>query len=250
MKRSLIILFSISVLLVSCTNNNESTQTNKKNQSPATYTGVKKYYDKGKLVKETSLKDGMKDGICKNYYDDGRLKRTIWYKNGVKEDTAKWFYRTGEVYRATPYKNDKIHGLQMKYYKTGYKQAILPYKNGLRTQGLKEFFPDGRELTTSIQINHEIKDEYNTNDPIVKVFTRLSNESVNVRFYKGSLIDGAFDPEKCKDITSSSGMGFVELMKDTDRGKSYVDIIAVYSSRFKNKMILIKRIKLPYNDLI
>ena len=212
-------------------------------------TQVRKYYNEGKLVKEVTFRNDVRNGICRNYYDDGRLKRTIWYENGLKEDTAKWYYREGKVYRATPYNNDRIHGIQTKYYKTGRVQATIPYKNGLRLQGLKEYLPDGREGEKYPIINNIIKESTDNESVVVKVFTKLSNESVNVRFYRGSLVDGAFDPEKCQDITTSSGMGFIELKPDSERGKGYVDIIALYSTRYSNKKIITKRIKLPYNNL-
>ncbi|MEA1887892.1 MAG: hypothetical protein U9N72_11850 [Bacteroidota bacterium] len=210
---------------------------------------VVKYYNEGRLVKEVTFKDSIRNGICRNYYDDGRLKRTIWYENGLKEDTAKWYYPEGMVYRATPYKNDKIHGVQTKYYKSGRIQATLPYKNGLRTPGLKEYLPDGREVESYPTIEHTIRDLTDTQADAVRVFTQLSNESVNVRFYRGSLIDGSFEPDKCTDITTSSGKGFVELKPNSEKGKGYVNIIAVYTTRFRNKKIISKRIKLPYNNL-
>ncbi|MFO7851867.1 MAG: toxin-antitoxin system YwqK family antitoxin [Bacteroidota bacterium] len=210
---------------------------------------VVKYYNEGRLAKEVTFKDSIRNGLCSNYYEDGRLKRTIWYEDGLKEDTAKWYYREGMVYRATPYKNDKIHGVQTKYYKSGRVQATLPYKNGLRTQGLKEYLPDGREVDSYPSIEYRIRDLTDTQANAVRVFTRLSNESANVRFYRGSFVNGTFDPEKCKDITTSSGMGFVELKPDNEKGKGYVDIIAVYITRFRNKKILNKRIELPYNNL-
>lgn len=210
---------------------------------------VKKYYSEGRLVKEVTFKNDVRNGISRNYYDDGRLKRTIWYENGLKEDTAKWYYREGMVYRATPYRKDKIHGTQIKYYKTGRVQASMPYKNGLRAQGLKEYLPDGREVENYPAINHNIRDLVNAQAGVLRVFTRLSNESVNVRFYRGTLIDGVFDPERCQDITSSSGMGFIELRPDDEKGKAYIDIIAEYTTRFRNRKIINKRIALPYNNL-
>ena len=210
---------------------------------------LKKYFHEGRLVKEITFKDGIRNGICRNYYDDGRLKRTIWYEKGLKEDTAKWYYPEGKVYRASPYKNDKLHGTQIKYYKTGRIQAAIPYKNGLRTPGLKEYLPDGREVENYPSIEYKLKDMTKTDDGTFKVFTQLSNKSVNVRFYRGSLQNGLFDPDKHKDITTSSGMGFTQLSPDMEKGKGYIDIIAVYSTRFRNKMIITKRISLPYNNL-
>lgn len=245
MIKKLILLLMATVMVTACQYSRKEESSSEKGDED-TGTQVKKYYNEGQLVKEVTFEDGIRNGICRNYYDDGKLKRTIWYKNGVKEDTAKWYYPAGRVYRASPYRNDKLHGVQTKYYKTGRVQAIIPYKNGLRTQGLKEYLPDGREVENYPEIEYTIRDMRETDQGIIKIFTRLSNESTDVRFYQGSLNeDGTFDPDNCSDITTSSGMGFTQLRPDTQKGKEYVDIIAVYMTRFHNKKLIIKRIKLP-----
>jgi hypothetical protein len=248
MKYTLICITTLSILLVSCNQEPGNSEIRKNNQDPATYTGVKKFYDQGRLVKETTFKNGIKHGINKNYYDDGRLKRTIMYKDGIREDTAFWYYPEGKVYRATPYRNDRIHGKQIKYYKTGYVQAVLPYRDGLRLPGLEEYLPDGRKVEHKVRIEHEMRDLYESHQ-LVRILTRLSNKSVNVEFYEGTLTDGVFDPDKCKKVTIAQGQGFIELRKSDTGGKSYVDIIAVHVTRFRNKLILTQRINLPYKDL-
>lgn len=214
------------------------------------YTGIKKYYNEGRLVKEISYREGLKNGICNNYYDDGRLKRTIIYNNNLKTDTAKWYYPEGMVYRSTPYVDDMIHGVQTKYYKNGRKQAEMPYNMGLRMPGLKEYHDDGRELTGTPSVTSDITDSRWQEEGILRVIVRLDNGSANVKFYRGALINGAFDPEQCQDITISSGMGFTELKRSDSGGKNYVDIIAVYTTRFRNREIIATRIRLPYNNLI
>lgn len=244
-----IILLVLSVLILAGCLNKESDENREKKKAEKDNVEVRKYYDNGKLVKEVTFKNNIRNGICRNYYDDGRLKRTIWYENGTREDTAKWYYREGMVYRATPYSNDKIHGIQTKYYKGGRVQATIPYKNGLRMQGLVEYLPDGRMVENYPSITSNIRDLTGTSQNVVRVFTRLSNESVNVKFYAGSLIDGTFNPEKCRDITTSSGMGYVELKPDNENGKGYIDIIALYSTRFRNTKIITTRINLPHNNL-
>lgn len=214
------------------------------------FTGLKRFYSEGKLIKEVTFKDGAKDGLCKNYYDDGRLKTTIVYSNNQRSDTSKWYYPEGSVYRATPYKDNRIHGIQTKYYKNGRVQAELPYVNGLRTPGLKEYYEDGRKVTGMPSIEYEINDSYYASHKNLRIICKLSNESKNVDFYKGTLSGGAFDPEKCTKVTISSGMGYIELKTDNSRGKNYVDVIAVYTTRFRNKEIITRRIILPFNNLI
>jgi len=214
------------------------------------FTGLKKYYSQGRLVKDITYKAGAKEGICHNYYEDGRLKSTIIYSNNLRTDTARWYYPEGNVYRATPYTNDKINGIQTKYYKNGRKQAELPYIMGMRTPGLKEYYEDGREVGGIPSIKTEINDAYYVSHGIVRIILKLSNDSKNVSYFKGSLTDGAFDETKCIDVTISSGMGYLELKKDDNLGKGYVDVVAVYTTRFRNREIITRRIKLPHNNLI
>jgi hypothetical protein len=193
--------------------------------------------------------DGIRNGINKNYYDDGRLKSTIFYSNELKEDTARWYYPEGMIYRTTPYINDKINGRQEKFYRNGKIQASIPYKNSLQMPGLKEYYENGDMVDGMPEITYTSKDLYNINPGSFIIYLKLSNGSVNVKHYVGSLIDGAFDPEKCSEVTASSGLGFIQLKRDSVRGKGYVDVISVYSTRFRNSEILTKRIKLPYPDL-
>ncbi len=242
----------LAFVFQSCnTSNTESAdKTSQVKQSDENYTGIKKFYDGELLKKETTFKNGIKEGLNKNYYDDGKLKRTIWYENNLKEDTAKWYYTDGSVYRATPYRNDKIEGIQTKYYRNGKVMAEIPYSHGLRTPGLKEYYDTGLEVGNipSITILKINSDDY-LSDGIVSITLALSNKSTNVRFYKGGLVDGAFDPSLAKDITASSGMAYFEVFKKETGGKAYVDVVAEYTTRFRNKEIIIKRIKLPYKDL-
>lgn len=213
------------------------------------FTGIKKYYSEGKLIKEVTFKDGVKDGLCKNYYDDGRLKTTIIYSNNLKSDTSRWYYPEGMVYRATPYRNNMLNGVQVKYYKNGRVQAEIPYKDGLRMPGLKEYYEDGRPVAGMPSIVAETDASHYATHGTVRLILKLSNNSKNVQFFRGSLVDGAFDPSVCREITVSSGMGYAELSRTDSGGSGYIDITAVYVTRFRNKEILTKRIKLPYNNL-
>ena len=55
----------------------QSSGNNKDAQEDKEETGnkvqVKKYYNEGKLVKEVTFENDIRNGICRNYYDDGRL---------------------------------------------------------------------------------------------------------------------------------------------------------------------------------
>lgn len=252
MKKCIYII--ILVLAFQSCNTSKTDSSDKSTQAPEqsdeNFTGIKKYYEGEILKKEVTFKNGIKEGLNKNYYDDGRLKRTIWYENNLKEDTAKWYYTDGSVYRATPYNNDKIQGIQIKYHRNGKIMAEIPYRHSLRTPGLKEYYDNGLEVGNipSITVRKINSNDY-ISDGLVTITLALSNNSTNVKFYKGGLVDGAFDPKLAKDITASSGMAYFELYKQETGGKDYVDVIAEYTTRFRNKEIITKRIKLPYDNL-
>lgn len=246
----LILILFVSIQSCNTNGSEETKQPAKSSQSDENYTGIKKFYEGEVLKKEINYVNGIKEGICNNYYDNGKLKRTIWYKNDIREDTAKWYYMEGNVYRATPYKNDKIHGIQTKYHKNGRVMAEIPYKNGLRTPGLKEYYDNGLEVGNipTISIRKIESDDY-ASDGVVSVSLVLSNKSTNVKYYKGGMIDGALDKTLAKDITASSGMAYFEMFKTETGGKAYVDVVAEYTTRFRNRELIVKRVKLPYNDL-
>jgi len=253
MRKYYIVVVLISLFAVQACNTTETENTKqpaKSSQSDENYTGIKKFFEGEILKKEVTYENGIKEGLCKNYYDNGKLKRTIWYSNNVKEDTAKWYYTEGNVYRATPYKNDEIHGIQTKYHKNGRVMAEIPYKHGLRTPGLKEYYDNGLEVgkIPSITIRKIESNDYSS-DGVVSVSLALSNKSTNVKYYKGGMVDGAFDKSLAKDVTAASGMAYFEMYKTDTGGRSYVDVVAEYTTRFRNKELIVKRIILPYNDL-
>ena len=253
MKQILIVLISTSIFIINSCNTSPVAGEDKQVTAKADshdVTGVKQIYNGSILKKEVTYLNGIKEGLCKNYYDDGRLKRTIWYSNNLKEDTAKWYYSEGMVYRATPYRNDNIHGIQTKYYRSGRIMAEIPYRNGLRLPGLKEYYDNGLEVGNipGIEILKINTDSYE-DDGYVTVSCYLSNKSKNVKFYVGGLVDGAFDDSRAREVTAANGMAFVELKRVSSGGSGYLDVIAVYTTRFRNSEIIIRRIKLPYNDL-
>ena len=127
--------------------------------------------------------------------------------------------------------------------------AKIPYKHGLRTSGLIEYYENGLEVGKIPSINEKISTNDYNDDGMVSIVLTLSNNSKNVSYYYGGLIDGAFDPNKAKDVTASTGMAYIELFRTEQGGKGYIDVVAEYKTRFRNYEIITKRIKLPYSDL-
>jgi antitoxin component YwqK of YwqJK toxin-antitoxin module len=212
------------------------------------FTGIKKYYMKSFLVKEVTLKNGIRNGLMKTYYQSGKLYQTFWYVNGVREDTAKWYFEDGKVFRASPYKNDTIDGTQIQYYRSGKVKAKLSYVEGARTPFLEEYLQDGKKVSGYPEIVINLKDEYNQNGTY-KIWLELSKKDVKVSFYRGEYINGLFLPKKYIKLNTTDYKGYLGLKKTGKTGNSYIGIIAEISTEFGNKYLTYKKIDLPYSDL-
>jgi antitoxin component YwqK of YwqJK toxin-antitoxin module len=212
------------------------------------YTGVTQYFSKGRLVKEATLKNGIRNGLMKTYNASGKLYQTFWYENGLREDTAVWYFDDGKIFRKTPYKNDSVNGTQIQYFKSGKVKAKLNYVNGLRTPYLEEFESNGRKFTNYPDMVVKIKDEYKQTGTL-KIYLDLTKKDEKVTYYKGEFIDGLFNPKKYVKLNNSENTGYLELKKSAEGGKNYVGIIAEIITPFGNRNLVYKKVDLPYSDL-
>lgn len=212
------------------------------------FTGVKPYYVNGELDKEVTFVKGVRNGITKTYYPSGGLKQVLYYNNALRTDTARWFYEDGKLFRTTPYVMDTIHGAQVQYYRSGRIKARMSYDMGLRLPDLEEYYDNGKLKIYKREIVITTRDEYEERG-VFKVFAELDVKPTVVVFYRGELVNGAFDPYKVDKLTNSGGIGFLELRKSTTGNNGYVGIIAEYTTDFGNKNYLYKRVKVPYRDV-
>ncbi len=212
------------------------------------YTGIKQYMSSGRLLKEITFKNGVRDGLMKTYYQSGKLYQTFWYENGLREDSAVWYYVEGQPFRTTPFKNDTIDGLQKQYYRTGDIKAIIGYEKGLRTPLLEEYDKKGRLYKDYPEIVTNINDEYSTKG-IYTIDLEMSDNTEKVKFYKGEFTDGRFDTTQCKPIETIEGKASIQLEKAGSSGKDYIGIIAEVITVYGNRNLMYKKIDLPYNDL-
>jgi antitoxin component YwqK of YwqJK toxin-antitoxin module len=214
------------------------------------YTGILQSYSGNHLVKEVTLKNGVRNGLMKTFYASGLLYQTFWYENGLKQDTGKWYFEklNGRVFRTTPFKDDSAHGIQTQYYENGTVRAKLNFVNGLRTPYLEEFTSEGKKITDYPDVVVTTIDNYNQNGTY-KINVKLNNDKTKVTFYKGEYIDGLYDPKKYQKLNISETTGFLELKKSAAQGNNYVGIIAEILTSKGNKHLVYKRIDLPYNDL-
>ncbi len=212
------------------------------------FTGIKQYMSGKTLIKEVTFKNGVREGLMKAFYQTGEVRQTFWYEKGLREDSSMWYYMEGQIFRATPYKRDTIDGIQKQYYRTGRLKANLGYSKGFRTTFLEEYTPDGKLVSGYPQVVFKITDEYQKKG-IVRVALELSNQSTNVRYWRGELSKGVFDTVQCKRIKMVKGICSVDLKKTSTSQPSYLGIIAEILTPFGNNYLVYKKIDLPYNDL-
>lgn len=212
------------------------------------YTGIKQYMSGKTLIKEVTFKNGVREGLMKAFYQTGEVRQTFWYEKGLREDSSMWYYMEGQVFRATPYKRDTIDGIQKQYYRTGRLKAKLGYSKGFRTTFLEEYTPDGKLVSGYPEVVFKITDEYQKKG-IVRVVLELSNQSTNVRYWRGELSKGVFDTVQCKRIQMVKGVCSIDLKKTGTSQPSNLGIIAEILTNFGNNYLVYKKIDLPYNDL-
>ncbi|HOU96710.1 MAG TPA: hypothetical protein PLN06_08835, partial [Bacteroidales bacterium] len=169
-------------------------------------------------------------------------------ENGLREDTAVWYYEDGKVFRKTPYRRDTIHGTQIQYYKSGRVKAKLEFEKGLRKPYLEEFNSDGTPIKDYPEVVIETIDNYKTNGTYT-IKLSLNKKDVKVNFYRGGYVNGLFDPQKVTKINDSEYTGIIRLKKTGTQQPDYVEIIAEISTPMGNKLLVNKKINLPYNDL-
>jgi hypothetical protein len=212
------------------------------------FTGIKQYKSGGRVVMETTFKNGVKEGLSTTFYENGRPRGTTWYENGLREDSSKWFYVEGQLFRSTPFKRDTVDGIQVQYYRNGKVKARIGYKKGLRTFEFSEYDLNGRKYTGYPELVIETRDNYNT-DGTYDISMSLSDKSTKVKYYRGEFGNGTFDSTKCEKIETIKGKGLLELKKTGTPQEGYVDILASILSPYGNSYLVYKKIDLPYNDL-
>ena len=208
---------SLFALVSECSNNSgkksakgEGDSGNVTNAADTGYNGITQYFSQGRLVKEVTFKNGIRQGLMKTFDASGKLYQTFWYENGKRQDTAVWFFEDGKIFRKTPFKDDSINGIQIQYYKSGNVRARLGFENGLRTTYLEEFESTGQKISGYPELVIRTSDEYNQNGTF-KIVLGLSKKNSRANFYVGELINGLFNPKKCMKVNDSESTGIITL---------------------------------------
>jgi hypothetical protein len=214
---------TLIVILAGCTGggstkNVEAATENDTVMVPDTgYTGIRQYMSNGRLIKEVTFKNSIRNGLTKTYYQTGELYQTFWYENGVREDTGKL-------------------------------RAKLEFNKGLRTTFLEEYTADGKLFKDYPEIVVNVTDEYNTSG-LYRIGLQLSDNSTNVKFFQGDMPENRFDTLLIKPINTVKGKAQLNLKKSGTPAGNNVGVIAQIITPFRNRHFIYKKIDLPYNDL-
>lgn len=212
------------------------------------FTGIKQFMSGLYKVSEVTFKNGVRDGLTRTYYRSGKLQRTYWYEKGLRQDSSCWFYEEGQLFRTTPFRNDTIHGIQKQFYRTGELKAELGYSGGFRTQYFKEFTRNGKLVGGYPEMVVTTEDNYSKNGTYI-IILGLSDNKGTVDYYRGEFENGVYDTTKVSKIPVKDGKGFLELKKSGSPQQEYAGIIASILTNFGNRLLVYKRIDLPYKDL-
>ncbi len=212
------------------------------------YTGIKQFMSGIYKVSEVTFRNGIREGLTKTFYQSGRLQRTYIYKNGLRQDSSCWFYEEGQLFRTTPFVNDTMHGIQKQYYRTGELKAKLGYKNGYRTDFFQEFMKNGKLVGGYPGLIVKTEDNYARNGSY-RIILELTDKKVPVNFFRGEFADGAYDTTKVKRIKTTGNTGYIDLRKSSQAKQSYVGVVAEILTDFGNRLLVYKKIELPYSDL-
>jgi antitoxin component YwqK of YwqJK toxin-antitoxin module len=232
MKSKLLLIFALT-LFFSCgkpVRNEKKAETKSKDNSV-----VKEYYSNGSIRTEISAKGQLRHGPTKNYdrnglllsevnYSNnvlqgqatnyyaktGKINSTFFYENGIKEGDETWFYESGKPYRVSPYKKGKIEGIQKHYYEDGKLQAEVSYKNGYAGTDLREYKPDGSLIKDYPTIVIQKEDHVKNANKIILLIS-LSNNSSNVKFLKGTLLDGKYLHENMLTLARQDGTAKIDF---------------------------------------
>jgi antitoxin component YwqK of YwqJK toxin-antitoxin module len=182
----------------------------------------------------------IRHGIQKRYYQHGSLYSEIPYVRGKRNGTAFTYYQAVPgvkpvVWKEQPYVNDTLHGTCKRYHRSGKIQAEYEYKKGLAAVGMTEYTESGKPVKTPELILSKAK-----TGQYYFISAKLSDNTKNVNYYLGDLVEGKYFPENLKGLQVRNGVGEVLVPANS---KS-VTITAVYFSDYRNQVIISKTIQL------
>lgn len=103
------------------------------------------WYSNGVLRKETSIKDGIPNGIEKEYYKNGQLKSEMSYEDGMPNGVTKSYFENGQLQQEAFLNDADPVGLLLRYHKNGQLAEESNFdSNGDRNGVQKAYYENGQ----------------------------------------------------------------------------------------------------------
>lgn len=106
------------------------------------------YYDNGNKRSESMMKNGKYNGKVKHYYETGKIKSSETYKDDYKFGPAIYYYENGQVSREGIYSDCKEIGVWIEYYKNGVKKSEGHFEEAQKTGEWKYWDKNGKLIKT------------------------------------------------------------------------------------------------------
>ena len=110
---------------------------------------IKDQFEERVLLKRTTYKDGVIDGLYESFHPNGQTGVRENYKLGLEHGLHEMFYKNGQLQETGNFKDGEIDGLHEWFNENGQLSITKNYKNG-KEEGLYEEYYENGELELSI----------------------------------------------------------------------------------------------------
>ncbi|WP_413669583.1 hypothetical protein ACEN9X_06285 [Mucilaginibacter sp. Mucisp86] len=109
---------------------------------------IKAYFQNGKLSRECTYSDGVKNGSDAIYYTNGQVRSTDKPTYGISEGLAKTYFPNGKTELEYYYVNDNPDGTCKEFYNNGNLKKEIHYINGISHGPTRYFNENGKLVKT------------------------------------------------------------------------------------------------------
>lgn len=242
MKLNFLCFFAILLIVCACNSTPKKQQPKPDKNENDSITVVRKPYKNTTDVIEYEIpvlkESNIKHGVQKRFYRSGSLYSTTPFKYGKREGIVYTYYQAVEganpvVWKEQSYKNNMLNGICKRYHRDGQLQAEYEYKDGMPGVGIKEFNQSGNPVVQPSLVLTKNKGASGYH-----ITAQLSKKRKNVKYYLGKLEEGKYLPKGLKSLQVRDGKGEAIV-----GNYKQVTITAVYTTRYSNKGIVSKTIR-------
>lgn len=177
------------------------------------------YDDKGNIISERVIKDGIENGPLVEYYDDGKVKARIDYHNGKIHGKAIFYTLESKPMLEQTYSNGVLDGFSIEYDIEGNIKTKVLYSNGRLVDSMVKSTESG-DVEVSSQVltlkGEKKRDEVEVRPDLSTRIVKIARGRKVFVYLKNRYI-GSFTYDKDYNIIDITGKildGFVEVDED------------------------------------